>query len=105
MKKTINRYKKGIIIDPKLIEEFNKILKGCEEILKDTKGIIKSDGFYIHVSNFKSTIPVYIYNTSGALVKSINTNKEGVCLVPISTLPSGVYIIKVSNISKKIIIK
>ncbi len=24
MKKTINRYKKGIIIDPKLIEEFNK---------------------------------------------------------------------------------
>ena len=88
------------------LESDTGISSGIENInKKDTKGIIKSDGFYIHVSNFKSTIPVYIYNTSGALVKSINTNKEGVCLVPISTLPSGVYIIKVSNISKKIIIK
>lgn len=48
MKKTINRYKKGIIIDPKLIEEFNK------KHISFKNYVIKLNNYSLEITNIKT---------------------------------------------------
>lgn len=77
------------------------VSSGIEE-LKATRGTIRLEAGYIRLTGFAKAETVRIFNLDGALISTCHTSEEGSLIIPISSLPSGISIIKANQQTIKI---
>jgi hypothetical protein len=77
------------------------VSSGIDE-LKTTQGTIRLDAGYISLSGFAKGETVRIFNLDGSLITTYHTSREGSLFIPISSLPSGISIIKANQQTIKI---
>lgn len=70
--------------------------------LKATQGTIKLDAGFIRLTGFVKGEVVRIYTLDGVLTASYHISGEGSLVIPISSLPSGISIIKANQQTIKI---
>lgn len=72
------------------------------DVLKATQGTIKLDAGLIRLTGFAKGEKVRIYSSDGVLATSYHISEVGSLVIPISSLPSGISIIKVNQQNIKI---
>lgn len=77
------------------------VSSGIDE-LKATQGTIKLDSGFIRLTGFAKGDAVRIYTLDGVLTTSYHISEEGSLVIPISSLPSGISIIKANQQTIKI---
>lgn len=75
---------------------------GITELMSHPENIAVKDG-YVCLNGFKSSDVVSIFSVDGGLVATYQIPQNGSISIPISTLPSGISVIKSNNQSIKII--
>ena len=64
---------------------------------------ISSDGQTITFTNLKPHTSIYLYNTLGQLLRTIDCDEQSNAIVSVSHFPVGVYIVKVNSVTFKMI--
>jgi hypothetical protein len=74
---------------------------GVEE-QKSTQETIKLDDGFIRLTGFSKYLEVRIYNIGGSHTATYRTSADGLLLIPMSSLPTGISIIKAGQQTIKI---
>ena len=72
-----------------------------DELQSESRTINLESGF-VKFTNFTKGETVYIYNVNGSLNTTYHISSEGLLMIPISSLTSGISIIKANNQTIKI---
>lgn len=88
------------ITDPNLGLEDNKNIKLNEVLIYPNP---TTD--YVYIKNVENVKTIQLFDISGKLVKTFNSSEIKEDKITLSNLNSGNYILKIDNVSKKIIIK
>lgn len=72
------------------------------ELSETQQGDIKVEAGFVRLSGFTSGEPVRIYSVGGSLVATHKIESDGSLVIPVSTLPSGISIIKANQQTIKI---
>ena len=76
---------------------------GVHDLEQDvTQGTIQAEGGFVRLSGFTPNEPVRIYSLSGVLTTAYSIPDAGTLIISISSLPTGISIIKTNNQSIKI---
>ncbi len=81
--------------------EVDDVSSGIEEQVSQ-QGEVKVEAGYVRLSGFAHGEIVRVYSMDGKLYANYQTSSDGALLIPISTLPSGISIIKVKQQTIKI---
>ena len=81
--------------------EVENVPSGIEEYATPQSDI-RIDAGFIRLSGFKANEDVRVYSVTGNIIASYSTNADGTLVIPISSMPSGISIIKANKQSIKI---
>lgn len=74
---------------------------GIDEMTTDPAEISMEEGVLV-ISQMKANSTVKVYSMDGKLVRQLTAQRAGTYRLSLSSLPSGVYIVKADNITYKI---
>ena len=74
---------------------------GIDEIIDNKKGIGIQDGVLV-ISQLEAGTNVSIYSLDGKLLRQSNAQHAGTFRLSLSELPSGIYLVKIDNVTYKI---
>ena len=77
------------------------VANGIDE-LKDVRAAISKNGETLTLTGLKSGTEVMLYNTAGQLLRHLTADGQSPLIVSVATLPTGVYVVKVKDITYKI---
>lgn len=81
--------------------EVENVSNGINE-LQQEQGNIQMEGGFVRLSGFAANEAVYVYNMAGVLTQTHHTSASGSLVIPVSSLPSGISIIKANKQTIKI---
>lgn len=77
------------------------VANGIDE-LKDVRAAISKNGETLTLTGLKSGTEVMLYNTAGQLLRHLTADGQSSLIVSVATLPTGVYVVKVKDVTYKI---
>ena len=95
---TLAKVKRSEVLDIKFkMEATNSI----EEISE--KGTFEIDGDFIRVANLKPSCIVKVFSVEGRVVMSQTADEDGSAVIPLVSLPQGVYLLNYNELTIKFI--
>ena len=70
---------------------------GIESIDSDNGVLVKQEKNKLSLANLKAGAEVRLYNSSGSLLQIVKSNGTEPVVIPLSSRPQGVYIVKSGN--------
>ena len=77
------------------------VANGIDE-LKDVRAAISKNGETLTLTGLKSGTEVMLYNTACQLLRHLTADGQSPLIVRVATLPTGVYVVKVKDVTYKI---
>ena len=95
------------VIKRTLVDHFeftDKMPTGIEDVKdKVANGKFELAGNVIHLSGLASGCKVQVFSINGQAVSSAVANEQGAVVIPIDSLPSGIYLVNYNEITIKFI--
>ena len=77
------------------------VANGIDE-LKDVSAAISKNGETLTLTGLKSGTEVMLYNVAGQQLRHFTADGQNPLIVSVATLPTGVYVVKVKDVTYKI---
>lgn len=75
---------------------------GITEVTGPQPGIDYRDGVLV-ITHAKGQAPIHIYTPDGKLIKTLTPPRDGTYRLPLSSLPTGVYLVKTNQLTCKVL--